>query len=54
MLRMADASKALVSAPPGTLVTDIALGFELTHFWRFGEAPSTTLSRGKQRAATGC
>jgi hypothetical protein len=53
MLRMADASKALVSAPTGTLATDIALCVEITHFGRFGENPATTLSRGKKRALTG-
>ena len=52
MLRMDAARKAMLSAPPGVRVTEIALQSGVTHFGRFsmeyrrrfGESPSETLS----------
>ena len=56
MLRMNAAKRALVSAPPGSRVTDIALRAGFTHLGRFsaeyrgqfGEPPSATLSNSVQ------
>lgn len=60
MLRMNAAREALLSAPSGSRVSDIALSAGFTHIGRFsieyrkhfGELPSETLSRDKQRART--
>ena len=59
MLRMDSARKALLCAPPGTRVTDIALQSGAMHLGRFsteyrrrfGESPSKTLSRNAWQAA---
>ena len=53
ILRMEAARTRLLSAPPGTRVTDIVFGLGIGHLGRFsteyrrrfGESPSATLSR---------